>query len=103
MAIFGTFISLGIGAGQSLGSYIYMHSNYNVLFLSSGILAILSFALMINVKETLKDRIPFSTSVLKVKKTDIIEPEFFRSFCNDFNCILFGYYFCCNSRYFKLS
>ena len=73
MAIFGTFISLGIGVGQSLGSYIYMHSNYNVLFLSSGILAILSFALMINVKETLKERMPFSSSVFKVKKTDIIE------------------------------
>lgn len=73
MAIFGTFISLGIGLGQSLGSYIYMYTSYNFLFLCSGILAIVSFVLMFKVQETLKNRIKFNLSVLKVKKTDILE------------------------------
>ena len=73
MAIFGTFISLGIGVGQSFGSYIYMHSNYATLFVFSGLIAVLSLLLMFKVKESLAVRRKFNLSVLKVKKTDLIE------------------------------
>ena len=73
MGIWGTFISLGIGVGQALGSYIYSLSSYNVLFLCAagfGFLAVIFSAL---IKETLADKQAFSWSILKLKTEDIIE------------------------------
>ncbi len=73
MGIWGTFISLGIGIGQALGSYIYSQSNYDVLFLSAagfGFIAVIFSAL---IKETLVNKQAFSWSILKLKTQDIIE------------------------------
>ena len=73
MGIWGTFISLGIGVGQALGSYIYSQSNYDVLFLSAagfGFIAVIFSAL---IKETLVNKQAFSWSILKLKTQDIIE------------------------------
>ena len=73
MAVFGTFIALGIGVGQSLGSFIYLSSNYNILFLCSASLAVISFACIFFIKESLEDRHSFNLSTLAVNKNDIIE------------------------------
>lgn len=73
MGIWGTFISLGIGVGQSLGSYIFSLSNYNTLFLCAagfGLLAIIFSSL---IEETLQNKRDFSWSILKLKSEDIIE------------------------------
>lgn len=73
MGIWGTFISLGIGIGQALGSFIFSHSNYDVLFLCAagfGFIAIIFSAL---IKETLLNKQAFSWSILKLKTEDIIE------------------------------
>jgi MFS family permease len=53
MGIWGTFISLGIGVGQSLGSFIGDNLGINSLFLISAGVAVLSFLLMYYVEETL--------------------------------------------------
>jgi MFS family permease len=73
MGIWGTFISLGIGVGQSLGSYIYSLSSYNVLFLCAAGFGFLSVIFSALIKETLADKHAFSWSILKLKTEDIIE------------------------------
>ena len=73
MGIWGTFISLGIGVGQSLGSYIYSLSSYNVLFLCAAGFGFLSVIFSALIKETLADKQAFSWSILKLKTEDIIE------------------------------
>ncbi|MFM8243015.1 MAG: MFS transporter, partial [Crocinitomicaceae bacterium] len=53
MGIWGTFISLGIGIGQGLGSFIYQFGGFNFLFFFAALLSSLSFLLTLNIKETL--------------------------------------------------
>lgn len=79
MGIWGTFVSLGIGAGQSLGSLISKQLGLTNLFMIACGVAILSGILVINVKETLEDRESFSIKHLKLKWNDIIEPSVFPS------------------------
>ena len=75
MGIWGTFISLGIGVGQALGSWIFMQSNYTVLFGFSGLICLISLVLATFVKETLREKQPFQLNVLRVKWNDIVEPS----------------------------
>jgi MFS family permease len=77
MGIWGTFISLGIGVGQALGSWIFMQSNYTVLFGFSGLICLISLVLATFVKETLREKQPFQLNVLRVKWNDIVEPSVF--------------------------
>ena len=77
MGIWGTFISLGIGVGQALGSWIFMQSNYTVLFGFSGLICLISLVLATFVKETLREKKPFQLNVLRVKWNDIVEPSVF--------------------------
>jgi len=75
MGIWGTFISLGIGVGQSLGSFIGDNLGINSLFLISAGVAVLSFLLMFYVEETLKNQEPFKPELLKLGVRDIFEPS----------------------------
>jgi MFS family permease len=75
MGIWGTFISLGIGVGQSLGSYIGDNLGLNTLFVISAGIAILSFLLMYYVEETLKVQEPFQPELLKLGIRDVFEPS----------------------------
>lgn len=77
MGIWGTFISLGIGVGQALGSWIFIQSNYTVLFGFSGLICLISLVLATFVKETLREKQPFQLNVLRVKWNDIVEPSVF--------------------------
>ncbi len=77
MGIWGTFISLGIGVGQALGSWIFMQSNYTVLFGFSGLICLISLVLATFVKETLREKQPFRLNVIRVKWNDIVEPSVF--------------------------
>ena len=52
MGLWGTFISLGIGVGQALGSFIFAHSNYDVLFMSAALFGVLALILTSQIKET---------------------------------------------------
>lgn len=75
MGLWGTFISLGIGVGQALGSYIFARSNFQILFLSAGIFALCAFLFVIPIKETLPSPIRFKFAHLRVKWTDVFEPS----------------------------
>jgi MFS family permease len=77
MGIWGTFISLGIGLGQALGSWIFMRSNYTVLFGFSGFICLISLVLATFVKETLKEKQPFKLRVLRIQWKDVVEPTVF--------------------------
>lgn len=77
MGIFGTFSSLGIGVGQSAGSYIKIFFGYDVLFYSSFLLALIATLLIVYVKETLEKPVEFEWNQLKIDKTEIIEPHVF--------------------------
>jgi MFS family permease len=75
MGIWGTFISLGIGAGQSIGSWICINYGFNVLFLSAAICSVLSILFFFEVEESLKQVNKFQYSDLKIKWDDIFEPS----------------------------
>lgn len=74
MGIWGTFISLGIGVGQSLGSYISMQVGIENLFLFAAGSAAISSILIVFVGETLQEKQSFHPRLLKVKWNDIFEP-----------------------------
>lgn len=74
MGLWGTFISLGIGVGQALGSYIFAHSNYDALFMSAAGFGIISVVLLTPIKETLPNSIRFKWSQLLIKWEDVVEP-----------------------------
>lgn len=79
MGIWGTFVSLGIGAGQSLGSLISKQVGLTNLFMIACGVSVLSGILVMNVKETLEEKERFSVMHLKLKWNDIIEPSVFPS------------------------
>ncbi len=75
MGIWGTFISLGIGVGQSLGSFIYNEWGMNNLFLFSSFIAVISGILILFVKETLEKTENFKPQLLKITLKDVFEPS----------------------------
>ncbi len=76
MGIWGTFISLGIGVGQSLGSPIANTFGLDNLFLFASGFAVISSILLGFVRETLpkEKKEKFKLRHLKLKITDIVEP-----------------------------
>jgi len=79
MGIWGTFVSLGIGAGQSLGSLISKQIGINGLFMIACGVAVLSGILVMNVKETLVEKERFSINHLKIRWNDVFEPSVYPS------------------------
>lgn len=74
MGIWGTFISLGIGAGQSTGSWICLTYGFNVLFLTAAFCSVLSILLFFEVNESLTQVNKFKLSDLKIQWDDVFEP-----------------------------
>jgi MFS family permease len=77
MGIWGTFISLGIGVGQSTGSIIGQAWGLNNLFLIAAAVSVLSAWLIYQVKETLEVQQKFRLGMLKVQWADVFEPSVF--------------------------
>lgn len=75
MGIWGTFISLGIGVGQSLGSVIGDTLGLTNLFFISASIAVLSGILMYYVEETLEKQETFKPKLLLLKWQDVFEPS----------------------------
>lgn len=76
MGIWGTFISLGIGVGQSLGSPIANAFGLNSIFIFASLFSVVSAILLYFVRETLpqENKEKFRFGLLKLKITDIVEP-----------------------------
>lgn len=75
MGVFGTGISLGIGVGQFLGTPTRELVGMNGLFFVSALLAIISFLLIIRIRETLDSPKKFSIHVFRLKKDEWIEKQ----------------------------
>ncbi|MBC8052529.1 MAG: MFS transporter [Sphingobacteriaceae bacterium] len=73
MGLHGLAFSTGMAIGPAMGSAITSHYSINVLFYFSSVLALLSILLVLNMKETLKDKQKFRSSLLKIPFKDIIE------------------------------
>jgi len=74
MGILGAFMSIGLGAGQSLSSPLTAAFNLEVTFMLSAFSAVLSGVLMIFVQETLDNKIVFKRRLLLIKKHEIFDP-----------------------------
>ncbi len=74
MGVWGTFISLGIGIGQSLSFLTVKWFGLNGMFMFSSGLAVSSIIILFNVQETLAKKQKFHPKQLLVKWTDVFEP-----------------------------
>lgn len=75
MGIWGTFISLGIGVGQWLGSPVHAHFGFNALFSASALCSLCALLLILFAKETLKKTVPFQLNHLRIQRNDVIDPS----------------------------
>jgi len=75
MGIWGTFISLGIGIGQSLGSFIEQNLGMTNLFMIASLTAAISAILIEFVDETALSVKPFKFNQLIIQWRDVIEPS----------------------------
>ncbi|TWR26195.1 MFS transporter [Mucilaginibacter achroorhodeus] len=71
----GICFSTGLAVGPAIGSTISLYFSLNLLFYVSSFFALMSIAILMNMKETLKDKRPFSLSILKISRKDIIAVE----------------------------
>jgi MFS family permease len=74
MGIFGAFMSIGLGAGQSISSPIASNWGIEIMFSLSAVSALISALLLIFVHETLDNKVKFQRRLLLVKKNEIIDP-----------------------------
>ena len=75
MGIWGTFISLGIGVGQTLGSWIYLSFGFTILFLFGALFSLIAFILVFWIKETLVNQQKFNFKLLRISWKDVFEPN----------------------------
>jgi MFS family permease len=73
MGVHGLCFSTGLAIGPAIGSTITDHFSINILFYCSSVFALLSIAILANMKETLQDKQRFTFSQLKISRKDIIE------------------------------
>jgi len=79
MGVWGTFISLGIGLGQVLGTPIATLFGIQMLFYISLILNLISIVLLQFSIESLDNPTPMKLELMKIKKQDVFEPSVFPS------------------------
>lgn len=75
MGIWGTFISLGIGVGQTLGSWIYLSFGFTILFMIGSLFSLIAFILVFWIKETLVNQQKFNFKLLRITWKDVFEPN----------------------------
>jgi len=75
MGIHGLFFSTGMAIGPAIGSAITQYYSIDILFYCSSLFALLSVAIIFNVKETLKAKQQFKLHLLKITKKEIINKQ----------------------------
>lgn len=73
LGMHGLCFSIGGAVGPAIGSYIALKYDLNTMFYSSSAFAFLSIIIVMNMKETLKEKNRFSPKMLKISRRDIIE------------------------------
>jgi MFS family permease len=71
----GLCFSTGLAIGPAIGSSITLAFSLNALFYTSSVFALMSIAILMNMKETLKEKQPFKFATLKISRKDIIAVE----------------------------
>ncbi len=77
LGVHGLCFSTGMAIGPAIGSAITAHYSINVLFYVSSAFAMLSIIIVMNMKETVKEKQAFSLSLLKLSRNEIIERRVF--------------------------
>lgn len=91
MGVLGLSGSIGMAFGPALGSWLTDEFGLNPLFYTSSTLALLSIIILLNMKETLPDRVPFRWSLLRISRRDVFEPAVLApSFVTFLNSFSFG-------------
>ncbi|MGV3560163.1 MFS transporter [Larkinella arboricola] len=89
MGVLGLSGSVGMAFGPALGSWLTSMFGLNPLFYTSSTLALLSIMILLNMKETLAERVPFRWSLLRISRRDVFEPAVFApslvTFLNSFS------------------
>lgn len=73
MGLHGLAFTTGMAVGPAMGSAITSRYSIDALFYLSSILAVLSIVIVLNMKETVKNKQKFSLSILRIKRDEIIE------------------------------
>src|SRR5688572_9441954 len=74
MGLLGTASTIGMAGGPAVGGPITQHFGIEVMFYFSSACALLSALILVGIKETVKQKQPFSFSLLKVNRSDLFEP-----------------------------
>lgn len=77
MGIHGMCMGVGSAFGPAVGSFISQSFSINVLFYTSSFFALMSIVILVNMKETLKEKVPLSLDAFKLGWRDIFEPDVF--------------------------
>ncbi len=75
MGYLGTAGTLGMAGGPAIGAAVANHISMEAMFYCSSLFALSSLLILGGIKETLKQKVRFSPSLLKVGKEDIFEPR----------------------------
>ncbi|MFY0651833.1 MAG: MFS transporter [Cyclobacteriaceae bacterium] len=75
MGIVGFFSSLGMAAGPAIGAFLASQFSLNMMFYSSSAFAILSVAILVGMKETLKTPERLKVEHFVIKKGELYEPR----------------------------
>lgn len=73
MGLHSLFGSLGMAAGPAFGGWLATIFSIDVIFYVSAFTAIFSVIILLRLKETVKNKLPMSWSLLRLKKDEIIE------------------------------
>lgn len=90
MGIHGMCMSVGSAFGPAIGSMISQEFSLNALFYTSSLLAFLSIAILLNMKETLQEKQRLSLKSFQITRRDIFEPDVFSPALITFLCY-FGF------------
>ncbi|QRR03330.1 MFS transporter [Dyadobacter sandarakinus] len=90
MGIHGMCMGVGSAFGPAIGSLISQAFSLNALFYTSSFFAFLSIAILLNMKETLKEKQRLSVDAFKITRRDIFEPDVLSPALITFLCY-FGY------------
>lgn len=90
MGIHGMCMSVGSAFGPAIGSMISQAFSLNALFYTSSLLAFLSIAILLNMKETLQEKQKLSLQSFKITWRDVFERDVFSPALITFLCY-FGF------------
>lgn len=75
VGLLGTSGTLGMAGGPAIGGLLANQYGINAMFYCSSAFALLSVAILTNIRETLKEKHPVSIALLKINKADLFEPR----------------------------